>query len=254
MSETHVCIHAHFYQPPRENPWIEEVEPEPSASPDHDWNERITAECYAPNGAARIADSDGRIESIRNNYASISFNFGPTLLGWLESKAPATYAAILEADAESMERFDGHGSALAQPYNHMIMPLATARDRRTQVAWGVADFRRRFGRDPEGMWLPETAVDLDTLEALAENGIRFTVLAPNQAARVRPPGRDWQDVGSEGPNTTVSYRQLLPSGRAIALFFYDGSISQAVAFENLLDDGETLAARLMGAQFRPKCS
>jgi len=245
VSETHVCIHAHFYQPPRENPWIEEVEPEPSASPDHDWNERITAECYAPNGAARIADSDGRIESIRNNYASISFNFGPTLLGWLESKAPATYAAILEADAESMERFDGHGSALAQPYNHMIMPLATARDRRTQVAWGVADFRRRFGRDPEGMWLPETAVDLDTLEALAENGIRFTVLAPNQAARVRPPGGDWQDVGSEGPNTTVSYRQLLPSGRTIALFFYDGSISQAVAFEKLLDDGETLAARLL---------
>lgn len=245
MSETHVCIHAHFYQPPRENPWLEEVEPEPSASPYHDWNERITAECYAPNGAARITDSDGRIEAIRNNFASISFNFGPTLLGWMELKAPATYAAILEADAESMDRFDGHGSALAQPYNHMIMPLATPRDRRTQVAWGVAGFRRRFGRDPEGMWLPETAVDLDTLEALAESGIRFTVLAPSQAARVRLQGGEWWDVGEEGPDTTVSYRQLLPSGREMALFFYDGPTSRAVAFEKLLDDGESLAGRLM---------
>lgn len=245
MSETHVCIHSHFYQPPRENPWLEEVEPEPSASPYHDWNERITAECYAPNSAARITDSDGRIEAIRNNFASISFNFGPTLLGWMELKAPATYASILEADAESMKRFDGHGSALAQPYNHMIMPLATARDRRTQVAWGVADFRRRFGRDPEGMWLPETAVDLDTLEALAESGIRFTVLAPNQAARVRAQGGEWRDVGQEGPDTTVSYHQRLPSGREMALFFYDGPTSRAVAFEKLLDDGESLAGRLM---------
>ena len=244
MSVVRICIHAHFYQPPRENPWLEEVEPEPSASPHHDWNERITAECYAPNGAARIVDSEGGIESIRNNYASISFNFGPTLLGWMESKAPASYSAILEADAESMERFDGHGSALAQPYNHMIMPLATARDRRTQVAWGVADFQRRFGRDPEGMWLPETAVDLETLEVLAENGIQFTVLAPHQAARVRLPGGEWHDVGSDGPDTTVSYRQILPSGREIALFFYDGPTSRAVAFEKLLDDGETLAERL----------
>ncbi len=245
MSETHVCIHAHFYQPPRENPWLEEVEPEPSASPYHDWNERIAAECYAPNGAARITDSDGRIEAIRNNFASISFNFGPTLLGWMELKAPATYAAILEADAESMKRFDGHGSALAQPYNHMIMPLATPRDRRTQVAWGVAGFRRRFGREPEGMWLPETAVDLDTLEALAESGIRFTVLAPSQAARVRLQGGEWWDVEEGGPDTTVAYRQLLPSGRDMALFFYDGPTSRAVAFEKLLDDGESLAGRLM---------
>jgi alpha-amylase/alpha-mannosidase (GH57 family) len=246
LSETHVCIHAHFYQPPRENPWLEEVEPEPSAAPYHDWNERITAECYAPNGAARITDANGRIKAIRNNYASISFNFGPTLLGWMELKAPATYAAILEADAESVERFDGHGSALAQPYNHMIMPLANARDRRTQVAWGLADFRRRFGRDPEGMWLPETAVDLDTLEALAEGGIRFTVLAPHQAARVRSPGGEWHDVGPEGPDTAVPYRQVLPSGRVMSLFFYDGPTSRAVAFEKLLDDGETLATRLMG--------
>jgi hypothetical protein len=246
LSETRVCIHAHFYQPPRENPWIEEVEPEDSAAPHHDWNARITAECYAPNGAARVLDADGRIVEIRDNYASISFNFGPTLLGWLETEAPEVYASVIEGDAASMRRFGGHGSALAQPYNHMIMPLATARDRRTQVRWGVADFRRRFGRDPEGMWLPETAVDIDTLEALAEHGIRFTILAPHQAARVRTPGGDWQDVPHGGPDTTQSYRQILPSGREISLFFYDGPTSRAVAFEKLLDDGGSLAASLAG--------
>ncbi len=245
MSDVWICIHAHCYQPPRENPWLEEVEPEPSAHPAHDWNERITAECYAPNAAARVINAQGLVESIRNNYASLSFNFGPTLLGWMESKAPAAYSAIIEADAESMSRFDGHGSALAQPYNHMIMPLATPRDRRTQVAWGIAGFKRRFGRDPEGMWLPETAVDVDTLEALAEYGIRFTVLAPHQAARVRRAGGEWRDVGPDGLDTTVAYRQRLPSGKEIALFFYDGPTSQAVAFEKLLDDGETLASWLI---------
>ena len=147
MSETHVCIHAHFYQPPRENPWIEEVEPEPSASPDHDWNERITAECYAPNGAARIADSDGRIESIRNNYASISFNFGPTLLEWMERKAPKTYRSILEADAISAQSTGGHGNAIAQAYHHTILPLASRREKVSEVRWGNTDFQRRFGRD-----------------------------------------------------------------------------------------------------------
>jgi alpha-amylase/alpha-mannosidase (GH57 family) len=241
-----VCIHAHFYQPPRENPWIEAVEPEASAAPHHDWNARITAECYAPNGAARVLDADGRITEIRDNYASISFNFGPTLLGWLETEAPEVYASVIEGDAASMKRFGGHGSALAQPYNHMIMPLATARDRRTQVRWGIADFRRRFEREPEGMWLPETAVDIDTLEALAEHGIRFTILAPHQAGRVRAPGGDWQDVADGGPETTRSYRQVLPSGREISLFFYDGPTSTAVAFEKLLDDGGSLAARLAG--------
>lgn len=247
MSRAYACIHAHFYQPPRENPWLEEVESQCSAAPYHDWNERITFECYGPNGAARVLDPEGRIRTIRNNYASISFNFGPTLLGWMEQKAPGAYARVLEADRESVERFGGHGSALAQPYNHMIMPLATPRDRRTQVAWGIADFRRRFARTPEGMWLPETAVDLDTLEALAERGILFTILAPRQAGRVRAVGSDeWTEVEDGGPDTTVTYRQRLPSGRDIALFFYDGPASRAVAFEKLLDDGETLAGTLMG--------
>ena len=247
MSRAYACIHAHFYQPPRENPWLEAVEPEAAAAPYHDWNERITAECYGPNGASRVLDPEGRIRTIRNNYASISFNFGPTLLGWMQEKAPGAYARVLEADRESMGRYGGHGSALAQPYNHMIMPLATPRDRRTQVAWGIADFRRRFARDPEGMWLPETAVDLDTLEALAERGVLFTILAPHQAGRVRAVGSDeWAEVEGGVPDTTVTYRQRLPSGREIALFFYDGSASRAVAFEKLLDDGETLAGTLMG--------
>ena len=178
-----VCIHGHFYQPPRENPWLEEVETEDSAYPYHDWNERITAECYAPNAASRILDADKRIIDIVNNYARISFNFGPTLLTWLERNQPEVYSAILEADKDSIKRFSGHGSAIAQVYNHIIMPLASRRDKRTQVVWGIQDFIFRFRRRPEGMWLPETAVDIETLEILAEQGIVFTILSPKQASR-----------------------------------------------------------------------
>ena len=167
----YICIHGHFYQPPRESPWLEEIENQESASPYHDWNERILAECYRSNATSRILDDDDRIIDIVNNYSSISFNFGPTLLEWMEEKAPRTYAAILEADKDSMSRFGGHGSAMAQAYNHMIMPLANQRDIDTQVRWGIEDFRYRFGRAPEGMWLPETAVDLRSLESLAAHGI-----------------------------------------------------------------------------------
>ena len=173
----YVCIHGHFYQPPRENPWLEEVELQDSAHPYHDWNERITAECYAPNALARILDGQDRIVDIVNNYSRISFNFGPTLLSWMQEKAPEVYQAVVEADALSQERFSGHGSAIAQAYNHMILPLANARDKRTQVLWGIRDFERRFGRRPEGMWLAETAVDTDTLEAVAEAGLAFTIHA-----------------------------------------------------------------------------
>ncbi len=201
----YLCIHGHFYQPPRESPWLEAIEQQDSAAPYHDWNERVTAECYAPNSAARILDSAGRIAKIVNNYASISFNFGPTLLSWMEQKSPETYRAILDADRASAQRFSGHGSAMAQCYNHMIMPLANSRDKLTQVRWGIADFRHRFGRDPEGMWLPETAVDLESLDLLAQHGIRFTVLAPSQANRV-----DDADV------TRPAHRSIarLPSGAA----------------------------------------
>src|SRR5262245_41762752 len=213
-SERYITIHGHFYQPPRENPWLDMVEVQDSAYPYHDWNERITAECYGPNAVARILGSHGRIAKLVNNYARISCNFGPTLLAWLQDKVPDVYQAILDADRESQARFGGHGTALAQVYNHVIMPLASPADRVTQVVWGIRDFTHRFGRDPEGMWLAETAVDVPTLEVLAEHGIRFTVLAPTQAARVRPrEGGEWTDVKGGKIDATRAYVQKLPSGR-----------------------------------------
>ena len=244
-----LCIHGHFYQPPRENPWLEAIERQPSAAPYHDWNERIAAECYAPNAASRILSEQGQIERIVNNYAQISFNFGPTLLSWMQRQRPHVYEAILEADALGQRRFGGHGPAIAQVYNHLIMPLATPRDRRLQVDWGLADFHARFGRDPEGMWLAECAVDTDTLEALAERGILYTILAPNQARSVRPVGSgdDTWRPALEALDTKRPYVQTLPSGRTIALFFYDGPVSRAIAFERLLHRGERLANRLTEA-------
>ena len=242
----YLCIHAHFYQPPRENPWLESIELQDSAYPYHDWNDRIMAECYAPNGAARILDAEQRIVRIVNNYESISFNFGPTLLSWMEDKAPQGWDSIREADRRSMQRFSGHGSAIAQCYNHMIMPLANSRDKRTQVYWGIQDFRRRFGREPEGMWLPETAVDLETLSIMAEMGIAFTILAPSQASAVRQIGAtEWEDVSGSRIDPTRAYRIDLPKKRSMALFFYDGPVSRAVAFEHLLDNGEKFAWRLL---------
>jgi len=246
--ERYACIHGHFYQPPRENPWLEAIELQDSAYPYHDWNERITAECYASNATSRILDGESRITRLVNNYSRISFNFGPTLLAWMEQHAPDTYEAIRAADRESRQRFSGHGSALSQPYNHMILPLANRRDKETQIVWGIADFEHRFGRRPEGMWLPETAVDIETLEILSEHGILFTILAQSQAHRVRPLGNgDWQDVSGGRIDPTMAYKLALPSGRSISLFFYDGPISQAVAFEGLLNNGEALADRLLDA-------
>ncbi|HVS31427.1 MAG TPA: DUF3536 domain-containing protein [Thermoanaerobaculia bacterium] len=243
----YICIHGHFYQPPRENPWLEAIETQDSASPYHDWNERITAECYEPNATARILDTRDRIKRIVNNYASISFNFGPTLMSWLQAGAPHTYERIIEADRLSRERFSGHGCAMAQAYNHVILPLANERDKRTQIRWGIRDFEYRFGRKPEAMWLPETAVDVASLEALAAEGIAFTILEPHQALRFRQIGdAEWTDAnGSIDP--TMPYRCPLPSGASIDIFFYDGPISRAVAFEQLLARGENLAHRLSGA-------
>lgn len=245
VSAPYLCIHGHFYQPPRENPWLDRIDVQDSASPFHDWNERITAECYAPMRAARILDAQGRIADIVNLYSYMSFNFGPTLLAWLERHAPDTYSAILEADRESARRFGGHGSALAQAYNHPILPLASRRDKVTQVRWGIADFVHRFGRTPEGMWLPETAVDVETLEVLAEAGIRFTILAPYQATRVRRRGGAWHQVGPEGVDPRRPYLVLLPSGRNLAVFFYHGPVARAVAFERLLNSGDGFLNRLL---------
>lgn len=237
-----VCIHGHFYQPPRENAWLDRIELQESAHPFHDWNERIMRECYEPNGFSRILNGGGKIVDIVNNYARMSFNFGPTLLNWIEKEHPRVYRSIQEADKLSMELFDGHGSAMAQVYNHLIMPLADRRDKVTQVQWGIADFEYRFGRKPEGMWLAETAADTETLEVLAENGIKFTLLAPNQAKQVRKIGsQEWLPF----QDTKVPYLCKLPSGKSIALFFYDGDRSQAIAFKGMLNNGQGFAEELM---------
>src|SRR5215208_3560552 len=226
---TALVIHGHFYQPPRENPWTELVEREPGASPFHDWNERIHAESYRPNAFARINDTHGRVQRVVNNYARLSFNFGPTLLNWLERQQPETYRRIVEADRDSARRHGGHGNAIAQGYHHAILPLCNERDRRTQIRWGLADFRRRFRREAESLWLPETACDDATLAALAEEGLRYVVLSPFQAEAVRAVGSDaWQNVSDDRVDTTVPYLYSHPDGlgRSIAVFFYDGRIAR----------------------------
>ena len=241
-----ICIHGHFYQPPRENAWLEVIEVQDSAHPYHDWNERISAECYGPNAASRILDEKSVINNIVNNYSKISFNFGPTLLSWMETNDKETYEAILEADKQSIKKFSGHGSAIAQVYNHIIMPLANRRDKETQVLWGIRDFIHRFKREPEGMWLAETAVDYETLEILAEHNIKFTVFAPRQAKAIRKIGeQNWVDVNDRTIDTRKSYRCNLPSGKSITVFFYDGDISQSVAFNGLLYDGKRFADNLI---------
>jgi alpha-amylase/alpha-mannosidase (GH57 family) len=246
--ERYICIHGHFYQPPRENAWLEHIETQDSAYPYHDWNERVAAECYATNAASRILDKEGCITHIVNNYSKISFDFGPTLLTWMEKNTPDVYQAIVEADREAQHTFSGHGSALAQPYNHVIMPLANQRDRYTQVIWAIRSFEHSFGRKPEGMWLPETAVDLETLDVLAELGIKFTILAPHQASRVRKIDTDgWNDTRNAAIDTRMAYEITLPSRRKLNIFFYDDTIARSVAFEDLLKSGDNFACRLVDA-------
>ena len=251
MAQRYICVHGHFYQPPRENPWLETVEVQESAAPYHDWNERITAECYAPNGASRITNKQNEIVRIVNNYSRMSFNFGPTLLSWLADFAPRTYRMIQDADQASAERYGGHGSALAQVYNHIIMPLASERDARTQIRWGIVDFEHRFGRKPEGMWLAETAVNRSVLDLMAHAGLSYTILAPHQCARVRPIAKSGSadETWDETPNATVDptrpYLVKLDGGRSMTVFFYNGPASRAVAFEGALNDGEQFARRLI---------
>ncbi len=244
----YICIHGHFYQPPRENPWLEEIELQESAYPYHDWNVRITAQCYAPNAASRILSPERKVIDITDNYGKISFNFGPTLLSWMDVMSSDTFKAIIASDKINKDKFSGHCPAIAQAYNHMIMPLANSRDKRTQVIWGVREFERRFGRKPEGMWLPETAVDLESLDLMAEQGIKFVILDPHQIGKFRKIGDEaWQEISNGGMNIRMPYLCRLKSGRAINVFVYDGSISKDVAFSNLLDNGETFANRLMQA-------
>jgi hypothetical protein len=238
-----LCVHGHFYQPPRFDPWLEDVLPEGSAAPEHDWNARITRECYAPLAWARRLDGTGMIRELVNCYAWMSFNFGPTLLRWMELHAPGTYARVLEGDRQSLARL-GHGNALAQVYHHPIMPLATELDKELEIGWAVQDFRTRFGREPEGMWLAETAVDLPTLAALADAGIRFTILAPRQARAVIGDDGEARPVSEASLDTTRPYLVRLPQGKSISVFFYDGAVSRAVAFERLLGNGENFWQRL----------
>ncbi len=271
MTRPALCIHGHFYQPPRENPWTGLIDRQPTAAPAHDWNARITDECYRPNAEARILAADGLPDRVFNNYSRMSFDFGPTLLAYLAREQRELYDAIRSADRDSRERFAGHGAALAQSYSHAILPLANARDRLTEVRWGLRDFELRFGRHAEGLWLPEAAVDLATLEVLAAQGLRFTLLAPHQAARVRkiantsegphdhgrnedesegPHANPWIDVGGDtgaAIDLHRPYRVPLPSGRSIAVFFYDGALAHAVAFGNALRDGAAFLAMLEAA-------
>ena len=261
---TALIIHGHFYQPPRENPWTGTIDPEPGAQPFPDWNERIYAECYQPNSSVRILDDTGA-ERFVNNYAHISFDFGPTLLSWLERNHAETYARILAADTESARRNNGHGNAIAQAYNHAILPLANERDRRTQVRWGLADFRHRFGRGPESMWLPETACNDAVLGLLIDEGMRFVILAPQQAERVcksttrvgstsmpasngqteKSVPTDWQSVADGTIDTSIPYRYCHRdgSGRSLAVFFYDQELARAIAFEQALTSSASLVER-----------
>jgi len=243
-----ICIHGHFYQPPRENPWLDEVELQDSAYPYHDWNERITTECYAPNTASRVFDNEGRIKNIVNNYSSISFNFGPALLSWMKRHKPDVYDSIINADIESRKRFSGHGSAIAQVYNHIIMPLANLRDKRTQIIWGIKDFQYHYKRFPEGMWLAETAVDLESLDIMSELGIKFTILAPHQAHKVKAINSDeWHDVSGQKIDHKIPYILKLPSNRTITIFFYDGPVSRDISFQDTLENGENFANRLLNS-------
>ncbi len=245
--EKFLTIHGHFYQPPRENPWLEAIELQESALPCHDWNERVCAECYTPNSVSRIVDNRNKILDIVNNYSRMSFNFGPTLLSWMEVYAPLTYERIIKADIDSISEHNGHGNAIAQVYNHIIMPLANEHDKETQVKWGIRDFEYRFGRKPEGMWLAETAVDDATLRVLAENGIKFTILSPYQALSIKKFSDDnWQDVSWGNVDPARSYKYIIKSNptKSIHLFFYDGAISRSVAFDELLKDGDKFIKRL----------
>jgi alpha-amylase/alpha-mannosidase (GH57 family) len=265
-ADRYVCIHGHFYQPPRENPWLETVEIQDSAAPYHDWNDRITSECYAPNGASRISDTENKIVRIMNNYSWISFNFGPTLLSWLNDFAPRTYRMILDADRTSAQHNGGHGSAIAQVYNHIIMPLANERDALTQIRWGIHDFEHRFARKPEGMWLAETAASRAVLDLMAREGILFTLLAPHQCARVRPINdakpaavdksstrrpadsleeSPWTETPNASVDTRHPYKVELDEGRSITVFFYNGPNSRAIAFEGLLNSGVDFGRRLL---------
>lgn len=244
-------LHAHFYQPPRENPWTGKIDPQPSAWPFHDWNSRIARECYLPNACARINDSSGRVLELANNYRHLNFNFGPTLFSWLEKHYPFYYNKIIQAARDNREK-TGHSNAIAQAYNHLIMPLASFQDQLTQALWGIRDFEHRFGFKPEAMWLPETAASDDTLRLMIDLGMKYVILSPYQADKIRPEGSgDWEDASTGDFDTTRPYAWhdtgadgTRKKGRSIAVFFYDGPLSKAAAFDGLTKDSAAFADRV----------
>ena len=242
-----LCIHSHFYQPPRENAWTGEIEPQPSAAPFHDWNERILQECYKPNSEAVIVDEHDTVIRRVNNYEYFNFNFGPTLLSWIRKKHHRTYERIIEADRKSVSDHNGHGNAIAMVYSHPIMPLANKNDKITQVKWGVADFKFNFGRDPEGIWLPETACNEETIEVLIEEGIRYIILDPSQAAKVRKINKGkWKDVSSGNIDSGIPYKCFAGKqpGKFINIFFYNGALSKNIAFDDHIYDSDRLINRI----------
>ncbi|HEY3251021.1 MAG TPA: DUF3536 domain-containing protein [Ignavibacteria bacterium] len=245
-----VCIHGHFYQPPRENPWSGEIELQPGAKPYHDWNERIYHECYKPNSEAEIVNDKGDIVKRVNNYEHINFNFGPALLAWIKRKHPDTYNKIIEADKQSIKTHNGHGNAIAMCYNHMIMPLANYNDKITQVRWGLADFKYHFGRDSEGIWLPETACNHETIEVLINERIRYIIMDSSQADKIRKSGAEqWQDVAKNGIDPRHSYKcySKIKNHSFINIFFYDGPVSKAVAFDDVLMNSANLLNKIFHA-------
>ena len=239
----YACVHGHFYQPPRENPWTGAVERQPSAGCDHDWNARIARECYVPNGQARVVDGEGRITDIVDNYALISFNYGPTLLSWLEKAEPEAYARLLESDRASAARFGGHGNAFAQAFHHAILPLCSPRDRATEIRWGLFDFKKRFGRDAEGLWLPECAADDATLAAAAAQGVKLVILEPHQADSVRAAADAPWKPAADALKPGVPY-EWTDGEASLTLYFYDGPLSRSVAFEKSMKDSRAFAARV----------
>ncbi|MBN1307301.1 MAG: hypothetical protein JXA18_05255, partial [Chitinispirillaceae bacterium] len=249
-----VIIHGHFYQPPRENPWLNVIETQPDAAPFHDWNERIYSECYRPNGYSRLLDGEGMITHIHNNYTAMSFNFGPTLMTWMEGYHPATTRRIIEGDRESASRCGGHGNAIAQVYNHIIMPLASRRDQLTQIRWGKASFKKIFGRDPEGMWLAETAINMETVRCLIAEKIAFVILAPRQAESFRPldASSAWISTRDQAIDTRRPYRLYAQnsSGKKeegfLDIFFFDEQLSKEASFDDLLHDAPTFGERIDG--------
>lgn len=250
-----ICIHGHFYQPPRENPWTGEIELQESAKPYHDWNERIYDECYKANAEAEIIDDKGTVVSVINNYEMLNFNFGPTLLAWIQAKHPVTYEKIIEADRKSIKLHGGHGNAIAMCYNHMIMPLANLNDKITQVKWGVADFRYHFGREPEGIWLPETACNDETIEVLISEGIKYIILDTSQAAFIRKLGEEeWKDVNDNSIDPKFPYRRFSELNRNMYLdiFFYDGPVSKSVAFDDVLVSSQNLLNKIFSASDEKK--